>query len=260
MKTYRAPAKVNIFLKITGKLNNYHTIASRFIIVKHLYDIIKFEKGIFDRFTLIGDFGCKIEHNTIYKAYLELSKISHKVTEYFKYHNVKVDKNIPEFAGLGGGSSDCATFILMVNDVCDLKLSKNELSKIGAKIGADVPFFIYEYDSANVQGVGDIVGEFIEDIPKVNIVTPNIKCNTTQIFKIFRNNFYKESTKNEINKLFKMKSIDILDKLLLEDANDLYLPASYLNNSLKIENLSYNNKKLYFSGSGSSFFYINRKD
>ena len=83
-----------------------------------------------------------------------------EVKEFFKKNIVKIDKNIPEFAGLGGGSSNCATFLNMVNQACNLNLSKEELAKIGSNIGADVPFFVYEFDSANVSGIGEIVEEF----------------------------------------------------------------------------------------------------
>ncbi len=139
-------AKVNIFLKIAGKRDNYHQLVSRFVRVHSLYDFIKFEKRACKEFTLIGNFTCETKKNTIYKAYKILEEKCPKVKEFFKENCVIVEKNIPEFAGLGGGSSNCAVFMLMTNEVCNLKLSKDELAKIAIKIGADVPFFIYEYD------------------------------------------------------------------------------------------------------------------
>ncbi|MBD3841988.1 MAG: 4-(cytidine 5'-diphospho)-2-C-methyl-D-erythritol kinase, partial [Campylobacterales bacterium] len=142
----KAYAKVNIFLKIAGKRDGYHELVSRFCKVLNLFDTISFEKGSFESFTLEGDFGCSLEKNTIFKAYLKLCQSDLKVKEFFIHHKVVVEKNIPEFAGLGGGSSDCATFILMVNEVCQLGLSKDYLATLGATIGADVPFFIYEYN------------------------------------------------------------------------------------------------------------------
>jgi len=251
----KAYAKVNIFLKIVGKRDNYHLLASRFARVKNLYDIVEFKKGVFDTFTLEGDFGCETKVNTIYKAYLQLSKISNEVKKYFTTHKVVVTKNIPEFAGLGGGSSDCATFILMVNDVCNLNLTKDELSNIGAKIGADVPFFIYEYDSANVSGVGEIVEPFYEDELNIQTITPKIKCDTKNIFTTFRNDFYKEVSQNEVEKLLKMKSIDIFNNLSIQDVNDLYLPAVKCEPKLFVQYKNFEFKH-YFSGSGSSFFYL----
>ncbi|MFA5721497.1 MAG: 4-(cytidine 5'-diphospho)-2-C-methyl-D-erythritol kinase, partial [Aliarcobacter sp.] len=167
-------------------------------------------------------------------------------------HIVKIDKKIPEFAGLGGGSSNAATFINMVNRYCNLNLSKDGLAKIGSKIGADVAFFIYEYDSANVSGVGEIVEKFDEDELNIEVFTPKISCDTAKIYKTFRENFYKELNKDEVKELFATNSKDILKKFDIKNANDLYLPALFLEKKLE----DYAKKNWYFSGSGSSFFKV----
>ncbi|MEO1953296.1 MAG: NnrS family protein, partial [Campylobacterales bacterium] len=158
---------------------------------------------------------------TIYKAYLKLKEINPIVEQYFKSHKVVVNKIIPEFAGLGGGSSNSATFILMVNDICSLGLSKDQLSIIGASIGADVPFFIYEYDSANVSGIGEIVQKFDEETLNIKTFTPKIQCNTGAIFKSFRENFYKECSKKYASRLFQTKSKDIFNTLDIKIAEIL---------------------------------------
>ncbi len=253
--TKKSYAKVNIFLKIAGKRDNYHLLVSRFVRIKTQYDTISFQEGKFTSFTLDGNFGCETKSNTIYKAYLKLKDISKSVEEYFLTHKVVVDKVIPEFAGLGGGSSNCATFMIMVNEVCNLGLIKDELSAIGATIGADVPFFIYEYDSANVTGVGEIVEKFDEEVFDIQTITPKIECNTGAIFRAFRDKFYKEITKKDADKLLNMKSKDILKMLSIDEANDLYLPASNVYDKLRIENMNLENN-YFFSGSGSSFFKI----
>jgi len=251
----KAYAKVNIFLKIVGKKDGYHLLASRFVRVKNLFDIIKFEKGEFGSFVLEGKFGCELKSNTIYKGYLELLKIAPHIKEFFRKYKVVVEKNIPEFAGLGGGSSDCATFLLMVNDLCNLCLSKDDLSKIGLKIGADVPFFIYEYDSANVTGIGEIVKRFDEEILQIQTFTPKIKCDTKKIFQIYSKFFYEKTSKDIVEILLNTKSKKIFNTFNIEEANDLYLPAIKINPHLNIENLALKQKYL-FSGSGSSFFTI----
>ncbi len=249
MKSY---AKVNIFLKIIGKRDNYHELVSRFVRVHSLYDVISFEEKNCDDFTLLGDFGCETKNNTIYKAFTLLKGYSENVEEYFKKHQVVVEKKIPEFAGLGGGSSNAAIFMLMVNKICNLNLSKDELCHLAVKIGADVPFFVYEYDSANVTGIGEFVEKFEEEPLNLEVVTPKVECNTGQIFKSFRDKFYKEMPKKDKEKLLVLKSKEILEILDPYEANDLLNPAidSYpqLNDYIK--------KNFYFSGSGSSFFRI----
>ena len=245
-------AKVNIFLKISDKRDNYHELVSRFVRVHNLYDIVSFIKTSRRGINIIGDFGCKMESNTVYKAY-KLIEDYENVKDFFENHSIKIEKNIPEFAGLGGGSSNAATFLIMANKYCNLNLSKDELCEIAVKIGADVPFFVYEYDSANVTGIGEIVKKFDEEILDIKIITPKIRCNTGEIFKIFREKFYKQISKEESNRLLNMKSLDILKEFDIKKANDLYEPALSLYSDLE----DYSKKDWYFSGSGSSFFKVN---
>ena len=249
--TKKSYSKVNIFLKIVGLRDNYHLIASRFVRVKNLFDTISFIKKDVDNFSIEGNFSCILEKNTVYKAYKELEKFD-EVKEFFKKNIVKIDKNIPEFAGLGGGSSNCATFLNMVNQACNLNLSKEELAKIGSNIGADVPFFVYEFDSANVSGIGEIVEEFKEESVDIEVITPKIACDTGKIYKNFREKFYKELNKDEVKELFVTNSKDILKKFSINEANDLYFSALDLNQDLK----KFEKDNWFFSGSGSSFFKI----
>ena len=249
--TKKSYSKVNIFLKIVGLRDNYHLIASRFVRVKNLFDTISFVKKDVDNFSIEGNFSCILEKNTVYKAYKELEKFD-EVKEFFKKNIVKIDKNIPEFAGLGGGSSNCATFLNMVNQACNLNLSKEELAKIGSNIGADVPFFVYEFDSANVSGIGEIVEEFKEESLNIEVITPKIACDTGKIYKNFREKFYKELNKDEVKELFVTNSKDILKKFSINEANDLYFSALDLNQDLK----KFEKDNWFFSGSGSSFFKI----
>lgn len=253
--TRKSYAKVNIFLKIAGRRDNYHELVSRFVRVHSLYDEISFIEESCSDFKLLGNFGCETKKNTLCKAYKLLKELSPNVEEYFKYHSVKVNKNIPEFAGLGGGSSNCATFMLMVNEVCNLNLSKDELSRIGLTIGADVPFFIYEYDSANVTGIGEVVEKFDEPVLNIETVTPKIQCNTGEIFTMFRDSFYKEVSSEDKRRLLNLKSKEILAILTTKEANDLYEPAVNVYPQLS----EYYKNNWYFSGSGSSFFKVSNE-
>ncbi|MAD42236.1 MAG: 4-(cytidine 5'-diphospho)-2-C-methyl-D-erythritol kinase [Arcobacter sp.] len=252
MNTFKSYAKVNIFLKISDKRDTYHELVSRFVRVHNLYDCMSFVKTNKKAFKIIGNFGCKLESNTVYKAYNLLKKYK-GVEEFFNIYSVKVKKNIPEFAGLGGGSSNAATFLIMVNKYCELDLSKDELCKMAVQIGADVPFFVYEYDSANVTGIGEIVEKFEEEVLDIETITPKIECNTGEIFKVFREKFYKQVSKEEEKRLLSMNSLDILKEFDIYKANDLYEPAITTKPELK----EYAKKDWYFSGSGSSFFKVN---
>lgn len=252
----KAYAKVNIFLKIAGRRENYHEIVSRFVRVSSLFDTVSIiPQNETNAFNLLGDFSCKLEQNTIYKAFLELRKNCPKIDAFFRVYSVKVDKNIPEFAGLGGGSSNAAAFLLLANELFDLYYSKEKLAKIGAKIGADVPFFIYEFKSANVSGIGEIVEEFKEEALDIEVFTPQIKCDTKDVFTEFRKEFYKEISPNDAQKLMQMSSKDVLNTLTIDEANDLYASASKLYPDLSTVHQQLGTN-YYFSGSGSSFFKV----
>ncbi len=250
----KAFAKVNIFLKITGIRGNYHEIASRFVIIENLYDELSFTKNETDDFFIEGNFDCETKQNTIYKAYIALNEAvnSKKLKDFFKHYGIKVKKNIPAFAGLGGGSSNAAVFLLMCNDELKLGLKKEELSYIGSKAGADVPFFVYGYKSANVSGIGEKVEEFKEESLNIETFTPDIKISTPTVYKTYREFFFNPIYEDEKNKLFKTNSKDILKNSDIYGANDLYAPALKLYPDLK----KFQKKGWYFSGSGSSFFRI----
>jgi len=252
MKKYKAHAKVNIFLKITGKRGNFHELFSRFMKLPHLYDELSFESKKEPGFVLKGDFSCETKQNTIYKAYEALldATNSDALAKLIETYAIRVEKNIPSFAGLGGGSSDAATFLKMCNNTLDLGLSLNELAKIGSRVGSDVPFFIYDYNSANVSGVGEIVEKFDEEPLELETFTPNVLGSTPKVYQAFRQSFYKELSDDEYARLSVQSSKEILKNYTVSDANDLFEPALHLYPELK---KSYK-KGWFFSGSGSTFF------
>ena len=263
MKLHKAYAKVNIFLKITGMRDNYHEIISRFMRVNNLYDELSFvSKEKIDakanEFKIIGDFSCETEQNTIYKAYFALRSATNSLAleKLMQTHAIKVDKNIPAFAGLGGGSSDAATYLKMCNEVLHLGLSINELAQIGLQVGADVPFFIYGFDSANVSGIGEIVEAFDEELLEFDVFTPDVKISTPKVYTIYRESFYEPIDGFETQRLKKMSSLDILQEMKADEANDLFKPALLEYKELK----EHYKHGYYFSGSGSSFFRVKQKN
>lgn len=250
MMQYRAYAKVNIFLKITGKRDSYHTITSRFMRVSSLYDTLWFEPKSNPEFEIRGNFDCDIGSNTIYKAYKNLlaATNSDKLSHWMENNAVCVDKQIPSFAGLGGGSSDAATYLHMCNEQLELELSTEALAVIGANVGADVPFFVYGYESANVSGIGEIVERYDEKPLEFEIITPQIQISTPAVYNYYREHLYAPINSDEAVKLQLMSSLDILTTINPKEANDLY-PAALKSYPELCEKEGW-----YFSGSGSSFF------
>ena len=251
--TIKAHAKVNIFLKITGHKDGYHTLLSRFVRVEDLYDTITFVPCVCETFTIEGCDGVPTETNTIYKAYKALCDYTDDldIVNFFTEHKVLVSKRIPSQAGLGGGSSDAAAFMHLLKEVCNLVLTTKELAQIGSTIGADLPFFIYNYPSANVSGFGEVVEAFEEEALNLKLYTPDIGCNTTVVYKTFKANLLDGIDLSSFEGWEKLKSTELLkrisDPVML---NDLY--AASLMAYPRLKNVA--EEGWFFSGSGSTYF------
>lgn len=258
MYSIKAHAKVNIYLKITGYKEGYHTLNSRFVKVENLYDTIEFIPCECDSFTIEGCDNIPLQSNTIYKAYKALNEYTGDldILNFFYTHKVVVNKHIPSQAGLGGGSSDAAAFMKLVKEACNLLLSTDELAKIGANVGADVPFFIYDYNSANVSGFGEIVMPFEEAPLDLELFTPNINCDTTKVYKTFNKYLLRNI---DLSSFFGWNQMDSQTLLkLIQDPvalNDLYPAAMASYPELEKEK----KEGWFFSGSGSTFFRLKEK-
>ena len=253
--TTKAHAKINTFLKITGHKNGYHTLLSRFVKVDSLYDTISFVPANCENFTIEGCGDVPTEVNTIYSVYLAIQEYRNEsvIRDFFKHHKVVVAKNIPSGAGLGGGSSDAAAFMRLFNEVCKLGIDTPTLAKIGSTVGADIPFFVYDYDSANVSGFGEIVEEFNEEPLDIELYTPKIHCDTALVYKTFKKALFDFIEPTTFKGWEKLSSKEVLSKVDAVMANDLYKASLIAYPELRKEA----KEGWYFSGSGSTFFKIN---
>ncbi len=175
MKEYLSPAKINLGLNIISKREDgYHNIETIFYPIK-LYDKIIFSSGSQFKIECNDPTIPTDEKNLIYKA-------RNVLTQYINQEinvNVKLEKNIPSFAGLGGGSSNAAITLIALNEILELNLTEDELIKLASKIGSDVPFFILN-KPAFAEGRGEILTplpNLILDF-KIVVVVPDIKIST----------------------------------------------------------------------------------
>ena len=242
-------AKINVFLKVVGTRGNYHEILSRFVLCKQLFDEIYFERS--NSFSIECD-NKEIKENIIQKAIDELKKagFSNELDEFFNSHKIIINKQIPIGAGLGGGSSNAATFLLMVNDELNLHIKRENLMQIASKIGADVAFFVSGYKAANVSGIGEIIEEFDDEVPNLNIFTPNVFCSTPMVYQEFRSNFLQYIDVNAAKKMQNLKSKELLEIYKNEELNDLFAPCFKLYPQMN----EFRDK--FLSGSGSSVFSV----
>ncbi len=145
-----APAKLNLFLHITGRrADGYHLLQSVFMLIDWC-DTLHFEKrsdGIVTRedltLALPKDDLCTRAARTLQAA----TGCPHGA-------HITVNKHIPAQAGMGGGSSDAASTLLALNRLWKLNLPGCDLERIGLALGADVPFFLRGHN-AWVEGVGE---------------------------------------------------------------------------------------------------------
>ena len=242
-------AKINVFLKVVGTRGNYHEILSRFVLCEQLFDEIYFEKS--NSFAIECN-NKEIKENIIQKAIDELKKagFSNKLDEFFSSHKIIINKQIPIGAGLGGGSSNAATFLLMVNDELNLNIKRENLMQIASKIGADVTFFVSGYRAANVSGIGEIIKDFDDEVPNLNIFTPNVFCSTPMVYQEFRSNFLQYIDVNAAKKMQNLKSKELLKIYKNEELNDLFAPCFKLYPQMN----EFMDK--FLSGSGSSVFSV----
>jgi len=96
--------------------------------------------------------------------------------------DLALEKNLPVGGGLGGGSSDAATVLLVLNRVWDLKLKRAQLLSLGARLGADVPFFIFGRNA-----LGEGIGERLQRLDLAPawylVVTPQVSVSTKETFE-----------------------------------------------------------------------------
>jgi 4-diphosphocytidyl-2-C-methyl-D-erythritol kinase len=145
-----APAKLNLFLHVLGRRNDgMHLLQSAFMLIDWC-DTLHFERredGTISR----EDLGAPLPaDDLVMRAARALQAASGSRLG----AHIAIDKRIPSEAGLGGGSSDAATTLLALNRLWSLGWTKDQLTAIGVKIGADVPFFLGGRN-AWVEGIGE---------------------------------------------------------------------------------------------------------
>jgi 4-diphosphocytidyl-2-C-methyl-D-erythritol kinase len=173
-----APAKLNLFLHITGQRpDGYHLLQSVFMLIDWC-DTLHFDKRPSSAISREDLTLALPADDLITRA----AKLLQQHTGCTQGVHIAVDKQIPAQAGMGGGSSDAATCLLALNQLWDLKLSLQALEKLGLQLGADVPFFL-RGRNAWVEGVGEKITPI--DLPPARfwVIKPPKGVETAQIFK-----------------------------------------------------------------------------
>jgi 4-diphosphocytidyl-2-C-methyl-D-erythritol kinase len=172
-----APAKLNLFLHITGQRSDgYHLLQSVFMLIDWC-DTLHFdlrENGQISREDLTLPLPAD---DLIVRAAKALQAASGTSLG----AHIAIEKNIPAQAGMGGGSSDAASTLLALNRLWNLNWPLSQLLPIGLRLGADVPFFLQGHN-AWVEGIGEKITPIELPPSQFVIVKPNAGLNTERIF------------------------------------------------------------------------------
>lgn len=172
-----SPAKLNLFLHITGRRENgYHELQTIFQLID-LYDWMAFTPTLDEQIEIDGLSEVRPEENLIYRA----AQILRPHAKKFCGLNIKIEKNIPMGAGLGGGSSNAATTLIVLNQLWECGLNKEQLADYGVKLGADVPIFIYG-KNAWAEGIGEHLSFIDLDQKQFIILKPDCFISTQLLF------------------------------------------------------------------------------
>ena len=230
------PAKLNLNLSVLSKrTDGMHEIKTQFQLI-NLFDEMLIKKTSSTSISVKTNLGTSIdgEENIVFDAVRSLSNYIGKEI----HCDIEIVKNIPLGGGLGGGSSNAAAALIGVNFLFKLGLSFSELMKLGKKLGADVPFFIFG-KNAHASGIGEKLSEEIKHSNKKYLLLfPQVHSSTKELFSE-----WDDLSKNSQESIL-MKEENSFLPIFLEKNQDIK----------KIFNELNKNNSFKLSGTGSTIF------
>ena len=252
----KTSAKLNLYLKINGlNQDKYHdmTMINQSV---DIYDFITVTKGK-NGIRIQDNTAIKQEHNIVFKTAKLINDEIRKIDV-----DIKLSKNIPMQAGLGGGSGDAAGIITALDILYALKLSDDKKIDIAKRVGADVPFCLFG-GSKCVRGIGEIIDGVICDDFSYIIVKPNENMSTKEAFALFDKLEKKNADADFIEEiLLKKKKIDIdfVQKYFYNDFEKVMEQKFDIITQIKKDFYSNDAAFSMMSGSGTTVFAIYTDD
>lgn len=178
MISWPAPAKLNLFLHITGRrTDGYHELQTAFQFLDY-GDSLQFEITPQEEIKLADSLPeVKDDDNLIIRA----AKLLQQQTSTTQGAIISIDKRLPMGGGLGGGSSNAATTLVALNHLWQCGLETAELAQLGLELGADVPVFIAGH-AAWAEGVGEKLTPISPTEPWFAVIKPDCHVSTAEIF------------------------------------------------------------------------------
>lgn len=243
-------AKINLGLNIVERRSDgYHNLETVFYPID-LTDVLEIvpAKGDESTLTTYGNpVDCPVEKNLVMKA-LRLMQQHYEVPEV----DIYLYKHIPDGAGLGGGSSDASSTMLMLNEMFNLNVEKDQLARLASTLGADCPFFIYNQPMM-ATGIGDVLAPIDVNLKGLYLflVKPALSVPTKVAYSRVTPAPSTSSLENDV-----MKSVDQWSRVVKNDFEPSVFAAFPELAAIKSD--IENGGAIYasMSGSGSSIFGI----
>ena len=251
--TAKANAKINLTLDIVGKREDGYHLVDMIMQTVSLYDKVSVTKVSDGIRVLSSDNQLGGQDDITYRA----AKLFFEKTEIHAGAEIRVEKNIPVAAGLGGGSTDAAAVLMLLNQLYGSPLEMKTLEEIAVKIGADVPFFLYGGTIA-VTGIGEIF-EKLPDMPKCHLVIAKkgVKPSTKEMYAVIDN---ADVSKNRPDNSAAKKAIKNSDlNILCENINNVFSVA-WETDEITLIMKECGALAVSLSGSGPSYFGIFEKE
>jgi 4-diphosphocytidyl-2-C-methyl-D-erythritol kinase len=178
VRSWPAPAKINLFLHITGQRSDgYHELQTVFQFLDYC-DYLQFQILEQSDIQLVDSIdGVNDNDNLIVRA----AKLLQNYAKVEQGALISLDKKLPMGGGLGGGSSNAATTLVALNQLWKCQLSNNELAQLGLSLGADIPIFVHGH-AAWAEGVGEELAIISPPEPWYVVIVPDCQVSTAEIF------------------------------------------------------------------------------
>lgn len=180
----KAYAKINLFLNVTDKrIDGFHDLEMIMSSLK-LHDKLTFEFN--DSKEIVVESDIKVSLSPKYNIVYKVAKFLQEEFQINKGVIIKITKKIPVAAGLGGGSADAAATFRGLNRLWKLNLSLDDMAKLGADFGADIPFCIYN-KLCIARGKGEALVFFKQKLKaKIILINPNVEILTKDVFDMVK--------------------------------------------------------------------------
>jgi 4-diphosphocytidyl-2-C-methyl-D-erythritol kinase len=178
---FTAPAKINLYLEVLKKREDgFHQIETLFERIS-IKDKLSIEEVSGETVVECQDPGVPTGEDSLLFRAIKLFTGKSQSTSNFR---VRVEKNIPIGAGLGGGSSDAATVLMALNEISGFPLEKEDLLEMARKLGSDVPFFIENASFAIGTERGDVIRSLESEAKLWHvIINPPFELKTSSVYE-----------------------------------------------------------------------------